>query len=74
MNLLAVCDGLAQTHVDEVVATEGLVPKSFCGILEECSRADEGICFTRGLAGTIDVLNDFGIQSWRNRSVLPKDR
>jgi len=45
LNLLAVREGFAHTHVDEVVG------------------ADEGVRFTRGLAGTIDILNDSGFQS-----------
>jgi len=45
LNLQAICDGLANTEIDEVV------------------RANEGVCLTIPRAGTIDILNNRGVQS-----------
>jgi len=45
LNLETICDGLADTEVDEVVG------------------ADEGICFTRPVGSTVDLLNDRRVQS-----------
>jgi len=45
LDLQAICEGLADTEIDEVV------------------RADEGVCFTWPRTGTIDLLNNRGVQS-----------
>lgn len=63
MNLEAICDGLADTEIDEVVAAGGSIAKSLGEIKGRNSRADEGIRFTCPPAGTIDLLNDRGVQS-----------
>lgn len=36
------------------------------------SRAEEGVCFTRSRTGTIDLLDDRGIQSWTSTSAHAK--
>jgi hypothetical protein len=63
LNLETICDGLADTEVDEVVATGVLIAKSLREIMRQSSRADEGICFTRPVGSTVDLLNDRGVQS-----------
>jgi len=45
LDLQAICEGLADTEIDEVV------------------RADEGVCLTWPRTGTIDLLNNRGVQS-----------
>ena len=62
LNLLAICDGLADAEADEIIATVKLAPKTFCERPRSSLRADEGVCFTGRLTFTIDFLNDAGVQ------------
>ena len=64
LNLLAICDGLADAEADEIVATVKVSYKSFCERSRSSLRADKGVRFAGSLTLTIDVLNDGGVQSW----------
>jgi len=63
LNLLAICDGLANAEADEVVARTGLIVISFCERPLAGLRADDRVRFTICLTLTINLLNDGGIQS-----------
>lgn len=61
LNLLAVCDGLADTETDEVVARTWSTARFLYKTISSL-RADQGICFTGCLTLTIDVLNNGRVQ------------